>query len=79
MLLWATLNAYSRMYLGVHYPGDILTGTLLGIIVATLCYLPLHYTKKDESEIRPDNKISHYLRFTIPAMWILIMIAICFI
>ncbi len=79
MILWATLNAYSRMYLGVHYLGDILTGTLLGITIATLCYLPLHYTKKDESEIRPHNKINTCFKISIPSMWILIMIAICFI
>ena len=28
---WALLLAYSRIYLGVHYPMDILLGTLLGI------------------------------------------------
>ena len=28
LFIWASLNAYSRIYLGVHYPGDILFGTL---------------------------------------------------
>lgn len=32
MLLWAGLNCYSRIYLGVHYPGDILGGLLVGIL-----------------------------------------------
>ena len=27
--------AYSRVYVGVHYPGDVLTGAVLGLIVAT--------------------------------------------
>ena len=31
MFFWAFLVSYSRIYLGVHYPGDILGGIALGI------------------------------------------------
>lgn len=31
LILWAVLNCWSRMYLGVHYPGDILAGTVVGV------------------------------------------------
>lgn len=31
MFVWATLVAYSRIYNGVHYPGDVITGVLIGI------------------------------------------------
>lgn len=34
LFTWAVLNCYSRMYLGVHYPLDILVGALLGAIIA---------------------------------------------
>lgn len=39
LVSWAVLNSYSRIYLGVHYPGDILFGTLNGCIVGVLIYL----------------------------------------
>ncbi len=35
---WAILVSYSRIYLGVHYVGDILGGTILGIVLGTLAY-----------------------------------------
>lgn len=30
ILGWAALNSYSRLYLGVHYPGDLLVGAVIG-------------------------------------------------
>lgn len=38
MFLWAAIPSYSRMYLGVHYPGDVLGGALAGCIIAFLVY-----------------------------------------
>ena len=38
VMLWALLTCYSRAYLGVHYPGDLLVGALLGLAGAALCY-----------------------------------------
>ena len=34
MLLWAAVVSYSRIYLGVHYPGDIFCGALVGVAMA---------------------------------------------
>jgi len=30
---YALITSYSRMYLGVHYPGDILTGAIAGCLI----------------------------------------------
>lgn len=38
MSLWAVLVCYSRLYLGVHYPGDLLVGMLFGFLGATIVY-----------------------------------------
>ena len=39
LFIWAILNAFSRIYLGVHYPGDILFGILVGVGVGFLIYV----------------------------------------
>ena len=33
---WAFLSSYSRIYVGVHYPGDIVAGAALGILIGLL-------------------------------------------
>lgn len=38
IFLWPLLFAYSRIYLGLHYPGDILCGFVWGILMATLVW-----------------------------------------
>ncbi len=36
MILWSLVIGYSRIYLGVHYPGDVLVGFLLGAFSSVL-------------------------------------------
>lgn len=33
LLFWAAAISYSRVYLGVHYPGDILVGSIVGVLI----------------------------------------------
>ena len=47
LILWALLNCYSRIYLGVHYPGDILGGLLVGIFSFTVIYKFYRYWLKN--------------------------------
>ena len=51
LLTWALLVSYSRVYLGVHYPGDIIVGGIIGWLVALLVF---QITKTSKFRIRED-------------------------
>lgn len=69
MILWSLLVAYSRIYLGVHYPGDIIGGMIVGAISGMVVYKVYVYAVKrlkyDENrefsmEIEKNAKIMSY-------------------
>ena len=61
LLLWAAINSYSRIYLGVHYPGDILCGALLGATIGSVMYLIFNFVrnKVEFSSVRITANYTH--------------------
>lgn len=65
ILGWALLNSYSRLYLGVHYPGDLFVGSLIGIASGAGCFfltrrLADPRTTRDELAARADSTLITY-------------------
>lgn len=38
IIIWAIVVGYSRIYLGVHYPGDVICGSVMGATVGWINY-----------------------------------------
>ena len=45
LFLWALFVGYTRIYLGVHYPGDILVGFLVGFVCAWVSYFLFFFVR----------------------------------
>ena len=58
MFAWATLTAYSRIYLGVHFISDIVPGILVGLFLGWFVYKLFIYTTSHFINKDSDPKIS---------------------
>ena len=58
LIFWAIIVSYSRIYLGVHYPLDVLGGAVLGLIIGILIfklYIFIFYKIKDREETKDNS------------------------
>ena len=51
---WAFVSSYTRIYIGVHYPGDIVGGAVLGILIGLILWKLLRLILKDHLDGRAD-------------------------
>lgn len=61
LLLWAAINSFSRIYLGVHYPGDILCGAIVGTVLGLMVYFLYAFINK-KIERQPNRITTNYTR-----------------
>lgn len=45
IFIWAILMSYTRIYLGVHYPGDIMVGGTIGIICGWISFKSIEFLR----------------------------------
>ena len=56
------MNSFTRLYLGVHYPGDILAGTTVGILSGVAVYYLYKYITNKMGGVRHDYISSQYTK-----------------
>ena len=78
LVVWSIITCWSRMYLGVHYFGDILVGMLFGLVTATLVYYffqkGMHHTTETFKPYQP-----HAQQMYVPVIVFLSEVALMFI
>ena len=61
LAFWAALVTYSRAYLGVHYPGDLLVGVFIGFVMASIVFYAYnHWARSYTQEFQNSKKNIQY-------------------
>ena len=74
---WAITNCYTRVYLGVHYPGDLLAGATVGSLKAIAIYFILNHFIKYEKTDSERNFLPTYVVAALTIVGICVAAAIC--
>lgn len=56
LFLWAVVVSYSRIYVGAHYPLDVLAGAGVGVLTAVLCTFVLNKIQVRNSTNKPAQR-----------------------
>lgn len=79
MLIWAVLTAYSRIVLGVHYPGDLLVGAITGSLVATAAWLAVRRWLARHDEITSPATVTPWILYPLMATVALMAVTAIFL
>ncbi len=61
LVSWSLLNCYTRLYLAMHYPTDIIVGLICGVLVGSLTYMLYIFVYRRMTH-SPRFVSSHYTR-----------------
>lgn len=78
LVLWSLVNCWTRMYLGVHFPGDILCGLLWGGLSGTAVYY-LYYRVSGRMPARMNFISSQYTSTGYQLMDVDVVIGVLFL
>ncbi|HPW89845.1 MAG TPA: phosphatase PAP2 family protein [Paludibacteraceae bacterium] len=74
IFLWATANVYTRIYLGVHYPLDILGGILLGLACGWLSFYLMQRLKPECRQSRSTEQLDKHIYLIISVLFISVLL-----